>query len=365
MPDTKATQLFADSRLAFLNQQNDTALMLANDAIKLEPQNADAYKCAGNACMSLEKYDEAVSHYSQAVKHDSANGNRYDDLGFAQATLDKSANAMKSFAKAEELGCTQENLVQLYNVLGIICFDIGRYDDALINLSKAEQLLGVDLDILQRKAVLYGIKNDIRNGLHTANQIKLIAPSDYMGYKIAFKLLIQAKRLEAAAKELTIAAKYANPTMDYYFDGVTLELEKYQTDKDRTHFDAALATIGKALKTIKPTAQELVDTYINAAEINLQLEKADKTIDCLNAAQNPIGAFNNKFEIVDSVYEPIPLTEYDIEDMIEEDKAKIADELGEYDLEELAANIEPDEDGNREYYRYSRRRGRRSTGYQT
>ena len=34
---------------------------------------------------------------------------------------------------------------------------------------------------MQRKAVIYGIKNDIRNGLHTANQIKMIAPSDYTG----------------------------------------------------------------------------------------------------------------------------------------------------------------------------------------
>ena len=42
-------QLLADSRLAFLNQQNDIALNLANKAIKLEYNNADAYKCAGNA----------------------------------------------------------------------------------------------------------------------------------------------------------------------------------------------------------------------------------------------------------------------------------------------------------------------------
>ena len=70
--------------------------------------------------------------------------------------------------------------------------------------------------------------------------------------------------------------------MDYYFDRITLELEKYQTDKDKVHLDKALAVLQKALQTITPSAQELVDTYINAAEINLQLENADKTVDCLN-----------------------------------------------------------------------------------
>ena len=51
----KIDQLLADSRLAFLNQQNGKALNLALEAIKLEPKNADAYKCAGNAYMSMER----------------------------------------------------------------------------------------------------------------------------------------------------------------------------------------------------------------------------------------------------------------------------------------------------------------------
>jgi hypothetical protein len=68
-------------------------------------------------------------------------------------------------------------------------------------LSKAEQLVGVNFDILQRKAIIYGIKDDIRNGLQVANQIKLIAPSEYTGYRIAFTLLIQSKRIDVAEEE--------------------------------------------------------------------------------------------------------------------------------------------------------------------
>ena len=342
--------LIADSHFAFLNQENETALNLAKQAIKLEPKNPNAYKCAGNACMSMEQYDEAIKNYSLAVKCDPDNGNRYYDLGFALATMEKLAEAMKNFAKAEELGCIPENLVQLYNVLGIICFDIGRYDDALINLNKAEQLIGIDMDILQRKAVIYGIKDDIRNGLLTANQIKLIAPTEYRGYQIAFKLLIQAKRLEAAEKELEKAEKYAAPSMDFYFDRMTFELEKYQTGKNKEHFDSALAIIDKALNTLNPTLTNVIESYINAAEIYLQLEKPDPTIECLNAAQNPAQAYNNGFEVLSKEFETTELTEYDVEDMIETDKAKIAEDYGDYGLEELVENIEPDEDGNREYF---------------
>jgi len=102
--------------------------------------------------------DEAIEYYRTAVKYDPDNGNRYYDLGFALASAERFSDALKNLAKAEELGCTPENLVQLYNLLGILCFDIGRYDDALVNLNKAEKLIGIDVDILKRKAVIYGIK---------------------------------------------------------------------------------------------------------------------------------------------------------------------------------------------------------------
>ena len=341
--------LIADSRLAFLNQENETALNLAKRAIALEPRNPDTYKCAGNACMSLARYDEAIKNYSQAVKYDGANGNRYYDLGFAQATAEQTVNAMNSFARAEELGCLPENLVQLYNVLGIICFDIGRYDDALVNLSKAEQLLGVDLDIMQRKAVIYGIKNDIRNGLHTANQIKMVAPSDYLGYKIAFKLLIQAERLETAEKELQMAQKYAGSSIDYCMDRITLELEKYRQDSDQAHFITALKIIDESMKTLQPSIKDVIESYINAAEIYLQMENADRTIACLNAAWNPADAYNNGFEVMEIQSEIHELSDYDVEDMIAEDRMRIEEELGEYGLEDLVQSVEPDEDGNREY----------------
>jgi tetratricopeptide (TPR) repeat protein len=346
---SKISSLLASSRLAFLNQQNDTALNLAKKAMMLEPKNPDAYKCAANAHMSLGRYDDAIKNYSSAVKNDPNNGNRYYDLGFAQATNDKLADAMKNLAKADELGCIPENLVQLYNLLGIVCFDIGRYDDALINLSKAEQLIGVDLDILQRKAIIYGIKDDIRNGLQTANQIKLVAPSDYIGYKVAFKLLVQAKRLDTAEKELERAQRYATLPMGYYEDCMSLELEKYQIDGEKGHFDSALAAIEKGLKTVNPAVANAVESYINAAEIYLQLKNPDRTLDCLNAAQNPAGAFNNGFEIAESASGPPTLTEHDIEDMIETDRVKIEERFGAYGLEEMVEGIDANEDGGREY----------------
>jgi len=155
----------------------------------------------------------------------------------------------------------------------------------------------------------------------TANQIKLVTPSEYTGYQIAFKLLVQAKRLDEAEKELERARKYASPTMDFYFDYMTLELEKYKTDNDKEHFKTALGMIEKALKTVKPTVKEVVESYINAAEIYLQLEDATEPLSALMLPKIHL-AYNNGFDVVVRNYEPVTLTEYDIEDMIEADRKR-------------------------------------------
>lgn len=340
-------QLLSESRLAFLNQQNKTALELANQAIALDAKEPEGYKCAASALMSMARYDEAIKNYRFALKYDPANGNRYFDLGFALATNNKLADALKYLAKADELGCIPENLVQLYNLLGIICFDIGRYDDAIVNLEKAEQLAGINLDILQRKAIIHGIRNEIRKGLQIANQIKLVAPSDYLGYQLAFKLLVQAKRLDTAAVELGKAARFANPTMDFYFDRMTLELENYRQDKNTDHYHKALEIIEEALKSVQPDLNSVIDSYINAAELYLQLEMPDKTLACLSAAQAPADAFNNGFEIIETeIPGPVELDEADLDAIMAEDQERMELTMDEEELELRFEYAEPDEDGN-------------------
>jgi tetratricopeptide (TPR) repeat protein len=347
---TKIEELLADARLAFMNGQNEKALEISNKAINLAPNNADAYQCAANAYMSLERYDSAIAQYTEAVKYDSDNGNRYFNLGYALATVEKLADALKNLAKADELGCTPDNTIQLYTILGIICFDIGRYDDAIVNFGKVEQLVGIDIEIMQRKAIIYGIKNEIKKGLQVANGIKLIAPSEYLGYQLAFNLLCQANRFDEAGKELTKAKKWTNVSLDYFSDCVSLELQLYTKDKDEKHFHSALSLLDTTLKTFKPTVNQVFDCYINSAEIYLQLENPEKTIECINAAQNPVDSFNLGFEIITPDYSHKELTDYDIEVMIESDKAEIEEKFGDYGLAELAESIEPDEFGNRDYF---------------
>ncbi|MBO5318626.1 MAG: tetratricopeptide repeat protein [Ruminococcus sp.] len=152
-----------DSQAAFMNGQLQQAFSLAKEAIKLDENCADAYQCAANVCMSLSRYEDAIEYYQKAVNCDPNNGNRYFSLGYAQASVNKIAETMQNFAKADELGLYEDAAGQMYHILGIVNQEFGKLDDALINLKKSELIIPADIDILKRKAVIYCLLDGITN----------------------------------------------------------------------------------------------------------------------------------------------------------------------------------------------------------
>lgn len=288
-------ELLSNAQIAFFSGQYQKAFSLAKEAIKLDDKCADAYQCAANVCMSLSRYEDAIEYYQKAVNCDPNNGNRYFNLGYAQASVNKIAEAMQNFAKADELGLNEDAAGQMYHILGIVNQQFGKLDDALINLRKSELVIPADMDILKRKAVIYGLLDEITNGLQTANQMKLLAPSDYSGYQAAYILLKQAGRIDDAFKELRYA-RMNLPTFPFALCGdmVNYELVKHEQDGDPAHFNKALIYIKHFLKKEKPSVSDVVECYLTAADLYLQLEDANKVIECLNAAEKPVFSYNNR-----------------------------------------------------------------------
>ena len=54
-----------------------------------------------------------------------------------------------------------------------------------------------------------------------------------------------------------------------------------------------LAYIKHFLKKEKPSISDVVECYLTAADLYLQLEDADKVIECLVAAEKPVFSYNN------------------------------------------------------------------------
>ena len=296
--------LIAESKVCFIQEQYREALNLAEKAIELDSKNADAHQCAGNAYMSLKKYDLAIEHYKTAAECDFDNGDRYFHLGYAYAASNQPVKALSMFAKADETGCSPNVTGQLYKIIGMLCFDMQKYEDAVLNLIKAEEIIGIDMDILQRKALSYGMIGDTSSAIEIANQIKIVAPTSYLGYRIAFNILLQENRLDEAAKELDRAERFAKLNSELFFDWISYETSQFKIDGNKEHLYHAIEKINDSLCVLPPNVYEVIDSYINAAEIYVELENADMALNCLVAAENPISSYNKGFSVKE--IEPIP-----------------------------------------------------------
>ncbi len=290
-------ELIGDSRLAFIQGKYSESLKLATQAINLEPSNADAHQCVGNAYMSKADYESAINHYKRALENDADNGDRYFNLGYAYASDNQPVKALEMFAKADEVGCSPNVVGQLYKIMAMLCFDMHRYNDAVLNFIKSEKIIGIDMEVLQRKALSYSMSGDTIAGIEVANQMKLLAPTDYLGYRIAFNILLQEDRLEEAEKELDRAERFAKPSKDLFMDWIAYETARYQLDHDSTHLTTAIDKIYDGLCVLEPSVEAVIESYVTAADLYVQLENADMALKCLNAAENPIYAFNSGFSV--------------------------------------------------------------------
>lgn len=297
METRKIELIISDSKLAFMQGRYEESLQLAKQALDIDRKNPDAHQCAGNAYMSREDYESAIKAYKKAVEYDADNGDRYFNLGYAYATANQPVKALEMFAKADEVGCSPNVVGQLYKIMGMLCFDLQRYDDAVLNLIKSEKIVGIDMDVLQRKALSYSMSGQTAAGIEVANQMKILAPTDYLGYRIAFNVLLQEERLEEAEKELDRAERFANPDGEVFSDWVAYENARYELDGEKDHLYKAIDKLYEGLCVVPPDVNFAVQSYLNAAEIYVTLENADMAIHCLNAAENPVQSFNMGFSV--------------------------------------------------------------------
>ena len=289
--------IVTDSRLAFMQGRYEESLRLAKQALDIDRKNPDAHQSAGNAYMSREDYESAIKSYKKAVEYDADNGDRYFNLGYAYATDNQPVKALEMFAKADEVGCSPNVVGQLYKIMGMLCFDLQRYDDAVLNLIKSEKIVGIDMDVLQRKALSYSMSGQTAAGIEVANQMKILAPTDYLGYRIAFNVLLQEERLEEAEKELDRAERFANPDGEVFSDWGAYENARYELDGEKDHLYKAIDKLYEGLCVVPPDVDFVVQSYLNAAEIYVTLENADMAIHCLNAAENPVQSHNMGFSV--------------------------------------------------------------------
>ena len=353
----------SNSNLAFGSGEFAAALRFAEAAIKEQPKETEAYYAAGKACMSMDQPDKAVEYFKTAVEIDNKNGNGYFLLGYASAMAGKTVEALKALTRALENDCDEMLKGQIYKIMAMINTDHGDFENALLNISQAEQYVGIDYELLQQKAGCYASLKDYRETLFTLNQMKLLQPNTYAAYSLAFHIFLDLDIYDEAKAELDRAAEFADLNMDYYNDRVAYAMMHHLTDNSsealNRRWKETLKEIDTALKKGEPSAEQAFESYLRAAQLYLSLEQPDSTIRCLDASEDVVSSFNNCFSVINDSAEnttdsPIPagLSPEEEEELMQEkwdngefddvsEKIQeVLDEVGDDDPEEAAEAVQ-------------------------
>jgi tetratricopeptide (TPR) repeat protein len=118
---------------ALLETDNVRKIEDYDNALRLNPNIADAYNNRGVAKKHLGRFSEAIADYDQAILLKPDFAVAYFNRGDAKKALGQYENALKDFDKAIEL---RPNLPQPYGNKGCTLVALGRHKEALIWLNK-------------------------------------------------------------------------------------------------------------------------------------------------------------------------------------------------------------------------------------
>lgn len=351
---------YADA--AYANRQYAAALEWLQKALEEDPNDLYVLSRAGAVCVTLNRFEDALTYFRHAVDVEPDNGENLFNLANAYFFKEEYGMAMRLYAQSLRTELSTELEGKIYFQMGMICSMRSDPENALINFRKYEAtdptgLNSLEPEFISEKLKMYALQEDYEMAAACAAQLVAVAPSVYPYYSIAFSLAMAAQNYSEAEKLLDDAGAYAKLSRNDKFRLGMQRVAFYETlaDKIPEKKDEYLAKTQAVLSDIR-TNYELTQAderewVLSAAELSLKRGNHDQVIAILEKLLYP-GA---DAEIIgdgeisaDDGYEPLSDEEIDIiaqNEMIIMEQ-KIA--RGELDEDEILASgmITYDEWGN-------------------
>lgn len=122
----------------YLNMEEyDIAIENFNEAIRIDPNHAEAYQYRGAAYAKMEDWDTAIENYNEAIKFDPGYALAYYNRGIAYSEKGEWDAAIENFDKAIRF---DPDYLQTYSIRGWIYLQKKEYDRAITDFDHVIQL---------------------------------------------------------------------------------------------------------------------------------------------------------------------------------------------------------------------------------
>ena len=200
-----AGDLYKKANTFYELQRYQEALNNYQQAIEIKPEYAQAWNGQAKALYELDSHQEALSAYDKAIELEPNYLDSWKGRGFALNKLKRYQEAIYSFDKALKL---QPESPEILNAKGQALSNLKRYDEAINSYDKAVEF-NPDYDqALYNKAwVLYSLKR-YKDALNTYEQVINLKPNNERAWYNSGNALINLKREKDAFRAYDKAVQY-------------------------------------------------------------------------------------------------------------------------------------------------------------
>jgi tetratricopeptide (TPR) repeat protein len=289
-----------NSEKLYNDGQYEAALEWCKKEIDRNPTNADAYSNAGRICLLLGQLKEAEEYFEKAIKLDEQNGEHYFDLGnifFGQERYD---DALVNYARAEQLGCSDETKQKLFYMVGLLNQaemnntvnqekKMKQAQAALINFNKSNSISTVNpnrYEILLSSIQIYVESGDFKKAENSAMQLKLLAPNEFGAYQLLFQILLQQQLTDRAESVLEEAKKFCqdatNNVEEIAFDYALLYcfMAEQNPELQKTYYSKAIKAINGLVISKDTSLIIKCNAEMTMAEIYLKMDYIEQSMTC-------------------------------------------------------------------------------------
>jgi tetratricopeptide (TPR) repeat protein len=157
------------------------AIACFNDALRKNRDSAEVHYNLAIALGTQKKYDEAIEHLAKVLQLNPAYPEAHNKIGFALRLAGRSDEAIKYLNEGLKININKNQ--ETYANLGSAYIQVGKYDLAIENLTKAIELKPDNIDVLNKLAWLFAVVDNTT--IHNAQKAVEFAQRgcELTGYK--------------------------------------------------------------------------------------------------------------------------------------------------------------------------------------
>jgi len=175
--------------------RNDEAVDAYKQAIGLAPDQIFAWNNLGNLCLKIRRNDEAMIAFQKAIKHNPKDSIAWNGLGNVYCKTGYTDDAIAAFRKAIEF---TPGLAFPWNGLGDVYANIGRINEAVIAYQKSIELNNQSVIPWLRLADIYRKQDRHRDAIKAYQRALSIDPKNSLVWNDLGLLYLNSKAFEDA-----------------------------------------------------------------------------------------------------------------------------------------------------------------------